>query len=283
MAPSLEPFPSILLDGIGRLPYPRRMATGTVDGDLDGPRFLQLIGHPLRWQLLGEIARSDCTVHELVALVDEPQNLVSYHLGKLRTAGLVSSRRSSADGRGAFYTADLVRVRDLLADTGTALHPGVRLVPLPVGAVVADAPARVLFACTGNSARSQMAEALANERSGGSIEASSAGSHPKPLHPNAVRAMRERYDIDLAGRSSTHLDVFVGERFDRVITLCDKVREVCPDFDGPPRPIHWSLADPAAGGGDDADTYPAFVELAATLETRVDLLIASVTAPDTDH
>ena len=71
------------------------------------PEFLQLAGHPLRWQLLGELARSDRTVHELTGLVGEAQNLVSYHLGKLREAGLVSTRRSSADGRDAYYTADL--------------------------------------------------------------------------------------------------------------------------------------------------------------------------------
>ena len=71
------------------------------------PEFLQLAGHPLRWRLLGELARSDRTVHELTGLVGEPQNLVSYHLGKLRDAGLVSARRSSADGRDAYYTVDL--------------------------------------------------------------------------------------------------------------------------------------------------------------------------------
>ena len=71
------------------------------------PAFLRLAGHPVRWRLLRELARSDRTVHELTGLVDQPQNLVSYHLGKLRDAGLVSARRSSADRRDAYYTVDL--------------------------------------------------------------------------------------------------------------------------------------------------------------------------------
>ena len=89
----------------------------------------------------------------------------------------------------------------------------------------------MLFLCTGNSARSQMAEALCEQLSGGAVRAASAGSHPKPLHPNAVRVMRER-GIDIAGRRSKHLDEFAGRRFDYVISLCDRVREVCPEFPG---------------------------------------------------
>ena len=81
------------------------------------PEFLQLAGHPLRWQLVAELARSDRTVHELTGLVGEAQNLVSYHLGKLRDGGLVSTRRSSADGRDAYYTADLTRIGELLTVT----------------------------------------------------------------------------------------------------------------------------------------------------------------------
>src|SRR5438034_8386140 len=92
--------------------------------DIAPPQFLQLAGHPLRWRLLSELARSDRMVHELTGLVEEPQNLVSYHLGKLRDARLVSARRSSADRRDAYYTVDLARFRGLLSATGGALHPG---------------------------------------------------------------------------------------------------------------------------------------------------------------
>jgi len=248
------------------------VAAQKADPGLAVPEFLQLAGHPLRWRLLSELASSDRMVHELTGLVGEAQNLVSYHLGKLREARLVSTRRSSADRRDAYYTVDLTRIGELLSATGGALHAGLRLTPPSAGAVAPGA-VRVLFLCTGNSARSQMAEALARDRSGGAVEAYSAGSHPKPLHPNAVRVMRELHGIDLAGNESKHLDVFAEDRFDWVISLCDKVREVCPEFPGHPETIHWSIPDPAAGQADDDASYPAFQQLAAELETRVAFLL----------
>lgn len=245
------------------------------------PEFLQLAGHPLRWRLLSELARSDRMVHELTGLVGHPQNLVSYHLGKLRDGRLVSARRSSADRRDTYYTADLSRLGALLSATGGALHPGLRLTaPPPAPGVDRDA-ARVLFLCTGNSARSQMAEALARSRSGGVVEAYSAGSHPKPLHPQAVRVMRDEYDIDLAGRPSKHLDVFADQRFDRVISLCDRVREVCPEFPGRPETIHWSIPDPATGPRDDEASYATFRQTAADLETRIGFLLVALTGRTT--
>jgi len=133
----------------------------------------------------------------------------------------------------------------------------------------------VLFLCTGNSARSQMAEALAAEMSTGAVTAASAGSHPKPLHPNAVRVMRGR-GIDLAGRRSKHLDELTGRRFDYVITLCDRVREICPEFAGSPRAIHWSVPDPAREPGPDDETLPAFESTAAELETRIGFWLEAI-------
>jgi protein-tyrosine-phosphatase/DNA-binding transcriptional ArsR family regulator len=240
------------------------------------PEFLQLTGHPLRWRLLRELAQSDRMVHELTRLVGQPQNLVSYHLSKLRDAHLVSARRSSADRRDAYYTVDLTRVGDLLSAAGGALHPGLRLAPPSPGSAGLGT-VRVLFLCTGNSARSQMAEALARARSDGVVEAYSAGSHPKPLHPNAVRVMRDERGIDLAGQASKHLGVFADQRFDWVISLCDRVREVCPEFPGHPETIHWSIPDPAAGHADDDASYPAFQHTAAELETRIGFLLAALT------
>lgn len=221
-------------------------------------------------------------VHELTRLVGQPQSLVSYHLAKLRGADLVSSRRSSADGRDSYYTADLTRIATLLGATGADLHPGLRLTPAPVDPPApAGAAPRVLFLCTGNSARSQIAEALTAVRSGGAVDACSAGSRPKPLHPNAVRVMREEHGIDIAGRRTKHLDEYVTQRFDRVVTLCDRVREACPEFPGQPDPIHWSIPDPAAGQADDATSYPAFQATATELATRVGFLLAALgaTAP----
>ena len=245
--------------------------------DVAPPEFLQLAGHPLRWRLLSELARSDRMVHELTGLVGEPQNLVSYHLGKLRDARLVSARRSSADRRDAYYTVDLARIGGLLSTTGGALHPGLRLTPPPSTGVGEQEAVRVLFLCTGNSARSPMAEALARVRSGGFIDAHSAGSHPRPLHPNAVRVMRDEHGIDLAGHESTHLDVFANQRFDCVVSLCDRVREVCPEFPAQPETIHWSIPNPAAGEADDDASYPLFQQTASELETRVGFLVAVLT------
>jgi protein-tyrosine-phosphatase len=121
-----------------------------------------------------------------------------------------------------------------------------------------------------------MAEALARARSGGAVDSHSAGSHPKPLHPNAVRVMRDEHGIDLAGHTSKHLDLFAGQRFDWVISLCDRVREVCPEFPGEPETVHWNIPDPAAGQPDDDASYPAFQQTAAELDTRVGFLLAAV-------
>lgn len=256
--------------------------------DLSPLEFMQLAGDPQRWQLLVELARSDRRVGELTELCGKQQNLVSYHLGELRRAGLVSSRRSSADRRDTYYRVDVARCSELLCAAGAALQPGPRLGPRPGSqATIPGRAPSVLFLCTGNSARSQMAEALLQQRSDGAVQARSAGSHPKPLHPNAVRVMAER-GIDIAGQPTKHWSPFVRDRFDRVITLCDKVREICPEFPGPPTTSHWSMADPAAGPDADPDTtdpdpdvgsYPEFVRAADDLEIRVGLLIGEFAAP----
>lgn len=237
------------------------------------PGFLRLSGHPVRWRLLDELARSDRQVRELTALVGQRQSLTSYHLGQLRRGGLVTMRRSSADGRDTYYSLDLVACRDALAAAGAALHPGLRLVPAAPAPPAAGGqhPTRVLFLCTGNSARSQMAEAMTRHLAGRRVEAASAGSHPKPLHPHAVQAMRAR-GIDISRCRTKHLDEFVGQPFDHVISLCDRVREVCPDFPGTPAVAHWSIPDPAAA----EDGYPAFVRAADELSTRIQFLLGAI-------
>jgi ArsR family transcriptional regulator, arsenate/arsenite/antimonite-responsive transcriptional repressor / arsenate reductase (thioredoxin) len=239
------------------------------------PSFLQLAGHPVRWRLLGELAHSDRRVGELCALLELPQNLVSYHLGRLRAERVVSRRRSSADGRDSYYVLELDRCGELLSSAGAALHPGLRLAAPPAGSAGQRArrhPTRALFLCTGNSARSQIAQAFAEQLAAEAVQACSAGSHPKPLHPNAVRVTRER-GVDIAERRSKHLDQFAREQFDYVISLCDRVREVCPEFPGHPDVIHWSIPDPARAGSTDAETYPAFQRTADELAIRIKFLL----------
>ena len=220
------------------------------------PPFVRLAAHQLRWQLLGELATSDRRVRELVASVGQPQNLVSYHLRLLREAELVTRTRSSFDARDSYYHLDLDRCAAMLAAAGSALHPVLQ----PGSAGSAEAPTgrsrrpRVLFACTGNSARSPIAEALMRDRAEGGVEVTSAGSHPRErIHPSAVSVLAEDYGIDIAGQRPRHLDTTTNRRFDYVITLCDKVREACPEFPGHPRHIHWSIPDPATDGGGSAE------------------------------
>jgi protein-tyrosine-phosphatase len=124
-----------------------------------------------------------------------------------------------------------------------------------------------------------MAESLLEHRSGHTITARSAGSSPKALHPNAVRVMAAR-GIDISGNTSKHLDKFARAHFDRVVTLCDKVREVCPEFPGADA-VHWSIPDPSAGD----QTLATFEAVADDLEVRVRHLIARLATPEgaTNH
>jgi protein-tyrosine-phosphatase/DNA-binding transcriptional ArsR family regulator len=249
----------------------------------DPPVFVRLVAHPVRWRLLRELVQSDRAVWELMMLVDEPQSLVSYHLRQLRLGGLVHARRSSADRRDSYYAIDLTACQDALQTAGGALHPALRLAPRPPAHPRPDRPRRrrrVLFLCTGNSARSQMAEALLERMSAGAIEAASAGSHPKPLHPNAVRVLRRR-GIDIRANRSKHLDEFDSQRFDTVITLCDRVREVCPEFPSRPELVHWSVPDPTMEGPTDRASYPAFERTAAELETRIGFRLHLLVDPAT--
>jgi ArsR family transcriptional regulator, arsenate/arsenite/antimonite-responsive transcriptional repressor / arsenate reductase (thioredoxin) len=257
-------------------------AVRPVDGH--PPPFLRLVAHPVRWRLLRELVYSDRAVWELTRLLGERQSLVSYHLRQLRTQGLVSVRRSSADGRDSYYAVDLVRCEQLLQSAGGALHPALWLVPASPAMDRSNGrprrPKRVLFLCTGNSARSQIAEALLEQMSEGTIDTASAGSSPKPLHRNAMRVMRKR-GIDISANRTKHLDEFVAQRFDFVITLCDRVREVCPEFPSHPNLVHWSVPDPALEGPNDRASYPAFERTATELETRIGFLLRLLDEPST--
>jgi protein-tyrosine-phosphatase/DNA-binding transcriptional ArsR family regulator len=230
------------------------------------PLLMHMAAHPLRWALMTELAASDLRVRELVAAVDEPQNLVSYHLRLLREAGLVTARRSNFDGRDSYYHLDLARCATAFGDAATALHPALAPVERKW-----PADRSVLFLCTGNSARSPMAEALLRNRVEG-IRAASAGSHPAPrLHPNTARVLQEDYGIDLALRQPQSLAALAGRRFDYVITLCDKIREVPRDH-GSAVTMHWSLPDPSAAAATDHASYPAFQHVAQELDTRISYL-----------
>jgi len=127
---------------------------------------------------------------------------------------------------------------------------------------------RVLILCTGNSARSQMAEGLLRELAGDRMDVWSAGSRPSTVNPLAIAAMRER-GIDISSHRSKHLDQFRTQPFDTVITVCDNAAESCPVFPGPARRIHWSFPDPAAAEGSEAERLAVFREVRDGIEARL--------------
>lgn len=234
------------------------------------PEFLALAGHPVRWRLLTELARSDRRGRELTALVGERQSLVAYHLGRLRDGRIVRAHRSSADGRDVYYRLDLARCHDLLSTTASALHPG--LLPAAATTVAARSPTRVLFLCTGNTARSQIAEAILRAHGGAAVEASSAGSSPRSLDPHVAAVLRER-GIDASGLRAKHVDDVADGAFDLVITLCDRVREVCPDVEPGAEHIHWSVPPPAH------DDPAALAAIADDLQARIAFLLPTLPRP----
>jgi arsenate reductase (thioredoxin) len=135
---------------------------------------------------------------------------------------------------------------------------------------------RVLFLCTGNSARSQMAEALlrrAAEEAGVDVEVASAGTDPKGVNPLTIEVTREA-GIDLDGAESKHLDRFVGERWDYVITVCDQAQESCPIFPGAARTLHWSFPDPAAATGTVEERLATFRSVRDDIGEHVERFLA---------
>ena len=129
---------------------------------------------------------------------------------------------------------------------------------------------RVLFLCTGNSARSQMAEALLRHLSGGRIDVHSAGTHPRSeVHPMAKVTLASRFNLSSDGLFPKTLEQFVGQPFDYVITVCDNAAESCPVFPGGTERVHWSLTDPAAVEGTAEEQQRAFDRSATDIARRL--------------
>jgi ArsR family transcriptional regulator, arsenate/arsenite/antimonite-responsive transcriptional repressor / arsenate reductase (thioredoxin) len=275
------------------------------------PEVLGALAHDLRWTIVGLLAPGDLRTSELVSRTGEAPSLVSYHLARLRDAGLVSARRSTADGRDSYQVLDLDALGQALADMATRIHPSLgqvmsdmaaRIHPSLVQAMAdtatrihpsfVQAPsarrgpsadladplgsesgprvsARVVFICSGNSARSPMAAGWLNHLGAGRVTALSAGVTPRPLHPLAVAAMAE-HGVDISAHQATHLDAFADQRFTRVITLCDRARENCGELPAAPVAAHWSIPDPSRAHPPDLDAFRA---TASELRTRVRYLL----------
>jgi len=127
---------------------------------------------------------------------------------------------------------------------------------------------RVLILCTANSARSQMAEGLLRALGADRFEVFSAGTRASSVNPFAIQAMAQR-GIDISGHRSKHLEEFITQPFDYVITVCDNAAENCPVFPGPARRIHWSFPDPAAALGSDAERLATFATVRDAIEARL--------------
>lgn len=132
---------------------------------------------------------------------------------------------------------------------------------------------RVLILCTGNSARSQMAEGLLRHEGGEAFAVESAGIEPSFVRSEAIEVMRE-IGIDISSHRSKSIDEFTAEPFDCVITVCDNAKQNCPVVPGASRQIHWSLPDPAAVGGDIKTRLDAFREVRDELRERLSKFIA---------
>ena len=131
---------------------------------------------------------------------------------------------------------------------------------------------KVLFLCTGNSARSIIAEFLLRKTDSRRFEAFSAGSHPRGVvHPMALRLLREVYKLDPSGAGSKSWEEYRDVQFDFVITVCDNARESCPIWPGQPIVAHWGLPDPAAFEGPAEEQYALFKETGRVLARRIEL------------
>ncbi len=129
-------------------------------------------------------------------------------------------------------------------------------------------PIRVLFLCTGNSARSIIGAALLKQIGGDSFDVYSAGTQPKGINPYTLRVLAQA-GIDASGERSKHVSEYEGQSFDYVVTVCDAAAEQCPVFPGAPERIHWSFADPAAVEGNDDEKLAVFRRTLREMQARV--------------
>jgi ArsR family transcriptional regulator len=229
---------------------------------------LKLLADDTRWRLVGALRHSDRQAVELATELNLPQNLLSYHLGLLRQAGLVQAHRSDADARATYYGLDLAALRRAHQRLGLSLA-------LPGGAASALPSEPVVFLCTHNSARSQMAEGWLRTLSAGHVPSRSAGTHPGRLHPLAVEAMRE-VGVDIGYQHSKGMETLAGIEARVAVTVCDLAREECNPVAFSPLQLHWSIADPAQVQGSRAEQLAAFRATRDQLRTRVEGLLAAL-------
>lgn len=183
---------------------------------------------------------------------------------------VITSQRAAIDRQ----RADLDRLDSQLTDLELTIQAAGRarlskeVAMSAAESATLPAPIRVLFICTGNSARSQIAEALLRDFGGADFEVFSAGTEPKGVNPFAVRVLDE-IGIDWSGAQSKSVNQFVGQQFDYVITVCDRARKSCPVFPGEHNSLHWGLDDPAEVQGTDEAKLEAFRRTRTEVATRL--------------
>lgn len=236
---------------------------------------LKALADPYRLHILDLLTEGEACHSELQEQVGLPPNLLSHHLRVLRQAGLVRTRHDTIDGRWIYYTVnkdgltywrawlgqflDPTRVQARLALCG----PEGRQTPanLPESDEVERKRKRfVLFLCTGNSCRSQMAEAIVNTRLSDEWAAFSAGTQPVGcVHPRVVESLAE-IGVDWRGRSAKHADEFRTIPFDLIVTLCDNAKKHHPTWldESQPPPVHLGFPDPARATGSEEDVRATF-------------------------
>lgn len=231
------------------------------------PDVLKLLADDTRWRLITALRQSDRQVGELVSSLKLPQNLVSYHLGLLRQAGVVRLRHSDVDARVLFYGLDTDALQQRYQQAAEALR-------LPIATPTASLAnvSPIVFLCTGNSARSQMAEGWLRYLSAGRIPVRSAGTEPRGVDPLAIRVMAE-VGVDIGYQQSKGVEAISDIAPGVVVTVCDRAREHCPEWAGEPSILHWSVPDPVRAQGVDAKLR-AFYDVRDELQQRIQGLLA---------
>ena len=177
---------------------------------------------------------------------------------------LIAEQRAAIERR----RTELDRLDAELTDLDSTVRAAGRARTTREAITMSDRPIRVLFVCTGNSARSQLAEALLGQIGGDDFEAHSAGTEPKGVNPYTVRVLAD-LGIDWSDARSKSVTEFVGQPWDYVITVCDRARQTCPVFPGEHNSLHWGLDDPAEVEGTDAEKLAAFRRTQLDVVNRV--------------
>jgi ArsR family transcriptional regulator, arsenate/arsenite/antimonite-responsive transcriptional repressor / arsenate reductase (thioredoxin) len=232
-----------------------------------------LLTDSVRRQLTSTLMLNDVVLDDLADAVRLPSETVMALLEPFLSAGVITQRRSDAHSDQLYCHLNLELLDTLYQAEGNeslafaaAVEEGQNATSTQQGA-----RPRILFLCTRNSARSQLAEGITRLLSKGQVEAFSAGNQPGFVHPMAIELLTALH-VDVSGQYSKHLDQFLGQDFDYVITVCDNARETCPVFSGAKRTIHWSIPDPAIVEDSEARSR-AFSRVATELQNRIRYLL----------